>query len=50
MGDMTDCCGEAASAELNRKTGAPIEGAFLIMKFDEEYKSTYCLLPVYKEA
>lgn len=48
MSDAMDCCGEAASAVLNNKTGAPIEGASLITKFDKEYKSIYCLLPVYK--
>ncbi|MDB5110877.1 MAG: optional hypothetical component of the transporter BtuN [Mucilaginibacter sp.] len=50
MSDGLDCCGEAASTVLNNKTGAPIEGASLITKFDEEYKSIYCLLPVYKVA
>jgi hypothetical protein len=48
MADMADCCGEAASTVLSNKTGAPIEGASLITKFDDEYKSIYCLLPVYK--
>jgi hypothetical protein len=48
MSDGIDCCGEAASTVLNNKTGAPIEGASLITKFDEEYKPIYCLLPVYK--
>lgn len=43
-----DCCGEAASVVLNNKTGAPIEGVSLVTKFNEEYKSIYCLLPVYK--
>ncbi|MES2426106.1 MAG: PepSY domain-containing protein [Bacteroidota bacterium] len=48
MGDGMDCCGEAASAVLNNKTGAPIESASLVTKFNEEYKTIYCLLPVYK--
>jgi hypothetical protein len=48
MGGTPDCCGEAANTVLNNKTGAPIEGASLINSFDEEYKSIYCLLPVYK--
>lgn len=47
-GDGMDCCGEAASTVLNNKTGAPIEGASLITRFDEEYKPIYCLLPVYQ--
>ena len=46
--DGMDCCGEAASTVLNNKTGAPIEWASLITRFDEEYKPIYCLLPVYK--
>lgn len=50
MSDGMDCCGEAASAVLNHKTGAPIGGASLITKFDEEYKPVYCLLPVYRVA
>lgn len=50
MSDGMDCCGEAASTVLNNKTGAPIEGASLITKFDKEYKPIYCLLPVYKVA
>ncbi|WP_158800437.1 PepSY domain-containing protein [Pedobacter sp. L105] len=48
MSDGMDCCGEAASTVLNNKTGAPIEGASLVTQFDEEYKTIYCLLPVYK--
>lgn len=48
MNGMADCCGEAANTVLNNKTGAPIESASLITKFDEEYKPIYCLLPVYK--
>lgn len=48
MGGSADCCGEAASTVLNNKTGAPIESAALVKKFDDEYKSIYCLLPVYK--
>ncbi len=48
MSSSMDCCGEAASAVLNNKTGAGIENAALITKFDAEYKSIYCLLPVYK--
>ena len=48
MGGEMDCCGEAASTVLNNKTGAPIEYASLVTKFDEEYKPIYCLLPVYK--
>ncbi len=43
-----DCCGEAASTVLNNKTGAPVDYASLITKFDGEYKPIYCLLPVYK--
>eukprot|EP01037_Dinobryon_pediforme_P014794 gene14794-14926_t len=43
-----DCCGEAASSVLNNKTGAPIESASLVTQFDDEYKSIYCLLPVYQ--
>ena len=50
MGGMADCCGEAANTVLNNKTGAPIESASIVTKFDEEYKSIYCLLPVYKVA
>lgn len=48
VGGGMDCCGEAASAVLNNKTGAPVEGASLVTKFDAEYKGIYCLLPVYK--
>jgi len=48
MNDGMDCCGEAASTVLNNKTGAPIDYASLITKFDKEYKPIYCLLPVYK--
>jgi hypothetical protein len=43
-----DCCTEAANTVLNSETGAPIEGASLISQFDDEYKSIYSLLPVYK--
>ena len=48
IGVGMDCCGEAASTVLDNKTGAPVSGASLITKFDEEYKPVYCLLPVYK--
>jgi hypothetical protein len=48
MSDGMDCCTEAASTVLNNDTGAPIEGASLINKFDNEYKPIYNLLPVYK--
>ena len=48
MDEGMDCCGEAASAVLNNKTGVPIEGASLVSKFNEEYKPIYCLLPVYE--
>jgi uncharacterized ParB-like nuclease family protein len=47
MSEM-DCCTEAANTVLNSETGAPIEGASLISQFDDEYKSIYSLLPVYK--
>ncbi|MDB5030324.1 PepSY domain-containing protein [Mucilaginibacter sp.] len=50
IGGAMDCCGEAANTVLNNKTGAPIESASLITGFDKEYKSIYCLLPVYKVA
>lgn len=43
-----DCCGEAASTVLNNKTGAPVANVSLVTKFDEEYNSIYCLLPVYR--
>ncbi|MBW4889403.1 PepSY domain-containing protein [Mucilaginibacter sp. HMF5004] len=43
-----DCCGEAANTVLNTKTGTPIENASLITHFNDEYKSIYCLLPVYE--
>jgi len=45
---MADCCGEAASTVLNYKSGASIAGASIVNAFNEEYKSIYCLLPVYK--
>lgn len=45
---MVDCCGEAASTVLNYKSGAPIAGASVVNAFNDEYKSIYCLLPVYK--
>jgi hypothetical protein len=48
MGDGMDCCTEAASAVLNNETGAAIDGASMITKFDDEYKPIYNLLPVYK--
>ncbi|HVW98248.1 MAG TPA: PepSY domain-containing protein [Mucilaginibacter sp.] len=48
MSDMADCCSEAATTVLNNKTGAPVKNVSLIRKFDGEYKSIYCLLPVYR--
>jgi hypothetical protein len=48
MSDMADCCGEAANTVLNNKTGAPIENVSLVTNFNDEYKSIYCLLPVYE--
>jgi hypothetical protein len=48
MSSIADCCGEAANIVLNNKTGVPIAGASLMRAFNGEYKSIYCLLPVYK--
>lgn len=48
MDEGMDCCGEAASTVLNNTTGAPVLGASLITSFNEEYKSIYCLLPVWE--
>ncbi|HEY4193923.1 MAG TPA: PepSY domain-containing protein, partial [Mucilaginibacter sp.] len=48
MSDGMDCCGEAASTVLNNKTGSPILGASLVTSFNKEYKSIYCLLPVWE--
>jgi hypothetical protein len=45
---MTDCCGDAANTVLNNKTGAPVDNASIIRSFNAEYKSIYCLLPVYE--
>ncbi|WP_448698612.1 PepSY domain-containing protein [Mucilaginibacter sp. AW1-3] len=47
-GNMADCCGEAANTVLNNKTGAPVANVSLVKSFNEEYKSIYCLLPVYE--
>ncbi|GAA4806387.1 PepSY domain-containing protein [Olivibacter ginsenosidimutans] len=45
-----DCCGEAAATVLHHKRGAPIAGVSAVHTFNNEYKSIYCLLPVYKVA
>lgn len=47
-GGMADCCGEAANTVLNNKTGAAVENVSLVTSFNREYKSIYCLLPVYE--
>lgn len=45
---MADCCGEAANTVLNNKTGAAVANVSLVTSFNGEYKSIYCLLPVYE--